>query len=397
MNDVTVALVGLGGYGNIYARMLLDGAEGHGVRVVAGIDPYAERTGNLQKFQQVGIPVYNDLESFLAVSTADLVIISAGIHLHTPMTILALEHGANVLCEKPVCATLEDARRMAEMEKQTGKFVAIGYQWSYSKAIQELKKDILAGVLGQPQRFKSLVLWPRQVSYYQRNEWAGKIRTPAGDWVLDSPLHNATAHYLHNLFFLLGDTLETSASPVDLQAECYRVNQIENFDAAALRCHTTAGVEILYYAAHCVPEEHGPWVHLQFENGVVEFRRGEKAGFTAIFKDGDVKAYGDPFMDESDKLWQSVELVRQGGRPACDIQAALPQLQCIQAIHTSTNIKTLAGEWVQKDVKEENDVLLYSNSLEESFLNGWHENRLPAELGEYPWSEPGEKIPIVPH
>jgi len=90
MNDVTVALVGLGGYGNIYARMLLDGAKGHGARVVAGIDPFADRTGNLEKFQQAGIPVFYDLERFFAISTADLVIISTGIHLHTPMTILAL-------------------------------------------------------------------------------------------------------------------------------------------------------------------------------------------------------------------------------------------------------------------------------------------------------------------
>jgi predicted dehydrogenase len=390
MKDVTVALVGLGGYGNIYAGMLLEGAEGHNVRVVAGIDPFAERTGNLGKFQQAGIPVFADLGSFFAVNTADLIIISTGIHLHTPMTILALEHGANVLCEKPVCATLEDARRMVEMEKKAGKFVAIGYQWSYAQAIQDLKKDILVGKLGQPQRFKSLVLWPRRVSYYKRNDWAGKIRTPAGEWVLDSPLHNATAHYLHNLFFLLGDALDTSASLSDLQAECYRVNQIENFDAAALRCHMAGGVEVLYYAAHCVPDEHGPWVHLQFEKAVVEFRRGEMAGFTAVFKDGGVKEYGDPFVDESDKLWQSVDLVRRGGRPACDIRAALPQLQCIQAIHKSSKITTLAGEWVQKDIKEENDLLFYSSSLQESFLQGWSRDCLPAELGEFPWAEPGE-------
>ncbi len=106
-----------------------------------------------------------------------------------------------------------------------------------SRAIQELKKDVRDGVLGRPVRFKCLVLWPRPISYFQRNDWAGKIRSESGAWIFDSPVHNATAHYLHNLFFLLGDDPASSAMPLDVQAECYRVNAIENYDAAAVRCH----------------------------------------------------------------------------------------------------------------------------------------------------------------
>ncbi len=131
MREVTIALVGLGGYGDIYARMLLTGAAQHGARLVAGIDPYAERTGNLEKFRQAGIPVYADLASFFGQAKADLVVISTAIHLHAPMTLQALAQGAHVLCEKPVCATLEEYEQMLEAEKRTGKFVAIGYQWSY--------------------------------------------------------------------------------------------------------------------------------------------------------------------------------------------------------------------------------------------------------------------------
>ncbi len=64
MNEVSVVLVGMGGYGNIYARMLLEGAAEHGARLVAGIDPYAERSGNQEKFRQAGIMVYADLADF---------------------------------------------------------------------------------------------------------------------------------------------------------------------------------------------------------------------------------------------------------------------------------------------------------------------------------------------
>ncbi len=219
------------------------------------------------------------------------------------MTLLALQNGAHVLCEKPVCATLEEYDQMLEAEKHAGRFVAIGYQWSYARAIQELKKNILDGAFGRPKRFKSLVLWPRAVSYFQRNDWAGRIRSDRGAWIFDSPVHNATAHYLHNLFYLLGDRYTSSAQPLDVQAECYRVNRIENFDAACVRCHVAydncpGGVELLFYTAHPVRNEYGPLFHLEFEDAVVEYDRSNGAGIQARFRDGRTTEYGDPYSDE---------------------------------------------------------------------------------------------------
>ena len=36
----------------------------------------------------------------------------------------------------------------------TGVFVAIGFQWSFSRAVQALKRDVMAGVLGKPKRLR---------------------------------------------------------------------------------------------------------------------------------------------------------------------------------------------------------------------------------------------------
>jgi len=215
--------------------VLLSEGPGKGTRLVAGIDPNPERSAFYQAIRQAGIPIYPDLESFYRSGSADLVIIAAPIHLHAPLTCLALANGSNVLCEKPLCATLADARRMADTEQSSGKFVAVGFQWSFSAAIQKLKQAVLAGELGRPIRLKTKVLWPRHRSYYLRNDWAGRIKTEGGEWVLDSPAHNAAAHYLHNMFYLLGDAIPTSAWPEQVQCERWRANPIENFDTAALR------------------------------------------------------------------------------------------------------------------------------------------------------------------
>ena len=54
-------------------------------------------------------------------------------------------------------------------------------------------------------------------------------------------------------------------------AECYRANDIETYDAAAIHARSTTGVEIFFYTAHCVDELHEvEWVY-EFEQGKVTY------------------------------------------------------------------------------------------------------------------------------
>ena len=141
---------------------------------------------------------------------------------------------------------------MIRARDEAGKLVAIGYQWSFSSPIQRLKRDILAGGLGAPRRLRSVCLWPRDEVYYTRNDWAGRQRAADGSWILDSPVNNAMAHDLHNMLYLLGPSIDRSAQPVEIVAELYRANDIENFDTAALRVRTTSGAEVLFYGSHAI-------------------------------------------------------------------------------------------------------------------------------------------------
>ena len=195
---VDIALVGIGGYGGHYLPALLTPPDGRDVRLVGAVDPLPDRCSRLAELQGRGVPIYPDMASLFAERAADLVVIASPIHCHCAQTCLALANGANVLCEKPVAPTIQEALRMQEAADRAGRFVAVGYQWSFTGAVQELKRDILDGRFGRPLRLKTLVLWPRAEKYYRRNDWAGRVRTPEGQWVLDSPVANATAHYLHN-------------------------------------------------------------------------------------------------------------------------------------------------------------------------------------------------------
>lgn len=392
---VTVALVGICGYGSEYVRQFLDGADGWDTRLVAAVARRPERCKRLDDLKAAGAKIYSDMEAFYADGRADLVVISSPMHLHCAQTCLALSHGSNVLCEKPIAGTIQEARQMGEAEEKAEGFVAIGYQWSFSDAIQDLKRDILAGEFGRPLRLKAFVSWPRNASYYARNDWAGLIKTADGQWILDSPANNATAHYLDNMFYVIGKTRETSAVPVEVQAELYRAKPIKNYDTAAIRCRTEDGVEILFYTSHAIPSRIGPVVCYEFERAVVHYIAKAGSSFTARFKDGRIKAYGDPNATEANRARQCVEAARTGEKVACGIEAATSQILCINGAQDSMPEVVSFPEGVVRETEQpSDDKLVWADGLQAAFLQCYDSGILPSECGDIPWAQEGRIVDL---
>ncbi|GAB1484115.1 Gfo/Idh/MocA family oxidoreductase [Treponema sp.] len=330
LKQLRIALVGIGGFGEHYLTQLLHLDSSSGAAFVAGIDAYPERCSKLTEIEAAGIPLYASLEAFYAQGHADLVIIAAPIHLHSALCCQALNMGSHVLLEKPLCARVEEAQSMLAAQKASGLLVGIGYQWSFSEPILELKKDILSGHLGKPLLMKSLILWPRPQSYFTRNSWAGRIKTIEGAWVLDSPLNNAMAHFLHNMFFLLGASMDSSAGVEDVYAELYRANSIENYDTAALKVISSCGTELRMYAAHPIHDTLDPQLSFKFEGA--EVLMGKDQILKAYFPDGRIKIYGNPEAKPFEKIYRMLEAIRANTAPPCGILAALAHTECINRI-----------------------------------------------------------------
>src|SRR5262245_29641235 len=146
---LNIGLAGIGGYGESYLETLLPKARAAGVRIAGVVDPQPTRCGHLEELKARGIPIHPTLASlFSETPVIYFMMIATPIHLHSPQTIFSLQHGASVLCEKPLGGTLPDAMRMQHAERASSGFVAIGFQWSFSAAIQALKHDIMSGALG---------------------------------------------------------------------------------------------------------------------------------------------------------------------------------------------------------------------------------------------------------
>ena len=97
-----------------------------------------------------GFRIYDTIERFYSESSCDLAVISSPIQFHTPMMLCALSHASHVLCEKPLTGDAGDIDTLIDARERSGRFVMIGYQWSHSEAILNMKRDIAAGYTARP-------------------------------------------------------------------------------------------------------------------------------------------------------------------------------------------------------------------------------------------------------
>jgi len=389
---MNIVLVGIGGYGGSYVEPLLAGSDAGAVTLVGAVDPYPEASKFVHELRRRGIPLYASLEQFYAVSAADLAVIASPIQFHCDQTCLALAHGSHVLCEKPLCATLEEAERMLAARERANKLVAIGYQWSFNEGIQAIKRDIRSGAFGKPKRFRTLVLWPRGARYYSRG-WAGKMRDDRGHPVYDSVAGNATAHYLHNMFYVLGSETDRSARPVSVTAELYRANAIENYDTAAVRAFTEDGVELLYYGSHAVLEKVGTVFRYEFEHAELTYDETEKTGvpIVARFHNGERQVYELPPSSVEQKLRSTIAAIRGEGPLLCGIEAAMSHTLCISAMQRS-EIANFPEALVKRgEPYQLNDTITYVEGLNRQLNACYEQAALPAELG-FDWALPGREI-----
>ena len=79
----------------------------------------------------------------------DLVSICTYNKTHAECAIYALEHGVNVILEKPMCVTMDEAAAIMKAEKESGKILSIGFQPRFDPNMKQIKRIVQSGILGK--------------------------------------------------------------------------------------------------------------------------------------------------------------------------------------------------------------------------------------------------------
>jgi predicted dehydrogenase len=393
MSAPSVLIVAIGGYGYYYLQELLAQEKTGRVTLAGVVDPQARESRGWADIASRDLPVADSIEAFYGSGhRADVAVIVSPIQCHVPQSVVALAHGSDVLCDKPLGATVQEARELIEARDRSGRWVMIGYQWSYSSAIRDLKRDILAGLFGRPLRLAALTCWPRDAAYYRRNHWAGRLRDPrSGRWVLDSPANNGMAHYLHNLLFLAGDAMERSALPRIAEGEHYRAYDIESADTTCLRLLLDGGVEVLHLASHATEETIQPRFRLDFDAGTVTCDV-DRGGIVATLSDGSSRSYGLP--DDSPHFQKLSEAIAAAGAPCtplCGPEASMAQTLAINGLHESRPVTCpFPAGLVREDLAAGRR---YVPGLATVLEQCYERNQLPSEIGAE-WADRGARIDL---
>lgn len=76
------------------------------------------------------------------------VIIASPISTHYTVTKVALENGKNVLVEKPLCMSSDEAGELQRLAKNTNKKLMTEYTYTFSKALLKARELVLANTIG---------------------------------------------------------------------------------------------------------------------------------------------------------------------------------------------------------------------------------------------------------
>lgn len=102
-----------------------------------------------KQFEIENAKCYPDHKSMLDAEELDAVSVCTYNRTHAECTIYALEKGVNVLLEKPMCVTLEEAIEIRKAELKSGKVLSIGFQPRFDPNMIKLKEIVQSGVLGK--------------------------------------------------------------------------------------------------------------------------------------------------------------------------------------------------------------------------------------------------------
>ncbi len=120
------------------------------VEIVAGADLVPGKAeAFFKKYGVEGVRCYESGHAMLEAEELDIVSICTYNCQHAPCTIDALEHGVNVMLEKPFTVTLDEAVEVMRAEKKSGKLLTIGFQPRMSANMQMIKKIVDSGELGK--------------------------------------------------------------------------------------------------------------------------------------------------------------------------------------------------------------------------------------------------------
>ena len=193
---IRVAIVGTGNISHAHVKGYLEFPDR--CKIVALVDIVPEKAQRMKETYQLDADVYDDHEKILSRTDIDLVDVCTPPYVHASISINCLRSGKNVVCEKPMAASLEECDAMIRARDESGKKLSIIAQNRFRQPIANLKALLDSGIAGPVRSVQVDSFWWRGHCYYDL-WWRGTWEKEGGGCTL-----NHAVHHIDMLAWMMG-------------------------------------------------------------------------------------------------------------------------------------------------------------------------------------------------
>lgn len=194
MEKIRFAIIGCGQNAHKHSEVVLDTPQLELVAVCDSNSSKGEEFASLYKVRKV----YADYRELLEKEDLDFVSISTPHSSHYEIAKTALNSKVNVLVEKPLALSLEEAKELCSLADKLGLKLGMVVQMRYNPLVELAQDAVKNGALGRLFLGSVHMLWYRPQEYFE-NSWRGSKDYDGG------MLYNMAIHYLDLLISFFGE------------------------------------------------------------------------------------------------------------------------------------------------------------------------------------------------
>jgi predicted dehydrogenase len=184
VSTIKVGLMGGGGIVDAHIRGYRAYADAIEVTAVADVvDETARR-----RAAELGAAAYTDFRQMILEEHLDAVDICLPHHLHAEAIVSAAQAGKHILCEKPLCLTVQQAKQVQQAVRAAGVTLMCAHNQLFLPAVSKAKQLLDQGILGTLYEVRT------SDSFYndfnpQNMGWRATAATSGGGELMDSGYH----------------------------------------------------------------------------------------------------------------------------------------------------------------------------------------------------------------
>ena len=144
-----VAMVGTGDRGTSMWGVAVIREFSDLVEFVGLCDINPGRVETAKKFMKLNCPTYTDFDKMMKETRPDMLIVTTVDGTHSEFIVKGMEHGADIITEKPMTIDEKKCQDILDAEKRTGKKVRVTFNYRYSPHRQKIYELLRAEAIGK--------------------------------------------------------------------------------------------------------------------------------------------------------------------------------------------------------------------------------------------------------